>query len=140
MGAEIYQFHEFVQESALDDYEYMASRYWPGALTIVIPISEKKKSLLTSNNLTIGLRIPNSIMAKSLIKESGPLLTSSANLSGLPTATNVKDISNELSNVDILGPIPWVKCSGKASTIISWVHSGKWELIRAGQVSISGLD
>ena len=55
MGAENYQFHEFVQESALDDYEYMASRYWPGALTIVIPISEKKKSLLTSNNLTIGL-------------------------------------------------------------------------------------
>ena len=118
----------------------MASRYWPGALTIVIPISEKKKSLLTSNNFTIGLRIPNSIMAKSLIKESGPLLTSSANLSGLPTATNAKDISNELSNVDILGPIPWVKCSGKASTIISWVHRGKWELIRAGQVSISGLD
>ena len=140
MGAENYQFHEFVQESALEDYEYMASRYWPGALTIVIPISEKKKSLLTSSNLTIGLRIPNSIMAKSLIKESGPLLTSSANLSGSPTATNAKDISNELSNVDILGPIPWVKCSGKASTIISWVHRGKWELIRAGQVSISGLD
>ena len=52
---------------------------------------------------------PNSIMAKSLIKESGALLTSSANLSGLPTATSAKDISIDLPNVDNLGPVPWEK-------------------------------
>ena len=71
--------------------------------------------------MTLGLRIPNSNMAKFLIKESGPLLTSSANISGIPTAITAKDISIDLPNVDILGPFPWEKCSGKASTIISWV-------------------
>ena len=139
MGAEIFQFDDFVHESALEDFKYMASRYWPGPLTIIIPASEKSKSFLSSSDFTIGLRIPNSTMAKFLIKGSGPLLTSSANLSGTPTAVSAKEISIELPNVDILGPLPWEKCSGKASTIISWVNHGKWEIIREGQVKIPGI-
>ena len=139
MGAENYQFNEFVQESALDDYKYMASKYWPGALTIVIPISEKMKSFLSITNSTLGLRIPNSTIAKSFMKETGPLLTSSANLSGLPTSTSAEKISIELPGIDILGPIPWEKCSGKASTIISWVNYGKWKLIREGNLSIDEI-
>ena len=139
MGSDNSQFNEFVHESALDDYKYMASVYWPGALTIIIPISDKSKEFLSSSNLTLGLRIPNSMMAKSLIKESGPLLTSSANISGLTPATNAKDISLDFPNVDILGPVPWEKCSGKASTIISWVNHGQWKIIREGQVLIPGI-
>ena len=138
MGAENNQFNEFVHESALIDYKYISSKYWPGPLTIIIPISEKKKSLFSSHKATLGLRIPNSMMAKFLIEKSGPLLTSSANLSGYPTATNAKDISIDLPNVDILGPVPWEKCSGKASTIISWINSGKWKIIREGEVLIPG--
>ena len=139
MGAENSQFDEFVHNSALNDYKYMASRYWPGPLTIVIPTSEKSKSLFSEINSTLGLRIPNSKMAKFLINQSGPLLTSSANISGLRPATNAKDISEDLPNVDILGPVPWETCSGKASTIISWVNLGKWKIIREGQVAISGI-
>ena len=139
MGAENWQFKDFVHKSALDDYEDMASRYWPGPLTIIIPISEKSKSRLPSTYCTLGLRIPNSTMARFLIKESGPLLTSSANLSGIQTSTNAKEISNDLPNIDILGPVPWEKCSGKASTIISWVNNGKWKIIREGQILIPGI-
>ncbi len=136
MGAENYQFDDFVHKSALDDFKYISSCYWPGALTIIIPISEEKKTFLSSSNLTLGLRIPNSKMAKFLINESGPLLTSSANISGLPAATNPKEIAIHLPNVDILGPVPWKKCSGNASTIISWVNHGEWKIIRKGEVSI----
>ena len=139
MGAEDYQFNEFVHKSAFVDYKYMSSKYWPGPLTMIIPASMKSKSLLSSSNNTLGLRIPDSIMAKFLIKKSGPLLTSSANLSGYRTATNAKDISIELPSVDILGPVPWKKCSGKASTIISWVNRGKWKIIREGEVLIPGI-
>ena len=136
MGADILQFNEFVSQSSLDDFKYMASRYWPGPLTMIVPISEKSKSFLTSNSSTLGLRIPNSIMAKCLIKGSGPLLTSSANISGKPTSISAEDISSDLPDVDILGPVPWEKCSGKASTIISWVNRGKWKIIREGQILI----
>ena len=136
MGAENYQFNDFVHKSALDDYKYMASKYWPGPLTMIVPISERKHSFISSSDFTLGLRIPNSMIAKSLMNKSGPLLTSSANISGLTTATNPKDISIDLPNLDFLGPVPWEQCSGKASTIISWVNYGEWKITREGQVLI----
>ena len=140
MGAEKFQFDDFVHESALDDYKYIASCYWPGPLTIIVPISEKRRSFSTSSNYTIGLRIPNSRMAKLLLKESGPLLTSSANISGSPAATSAKEISISLPKINILGPVPWENCSGNASTIISWANHGKWKIIREGDISITGIN
>ena len=87
-------------------------------MTIVIPSSEEQTVNLTSNDLTIGLRIPNSYMAKSLLRETGPLLTSSANISGLKGSITVEGIAQDFPSVKILGPIPWGKSSGKASTCL----------------------
>ena len=137
MGAEQKQLIEYVHESAKEDYKNIASKYWPGALTIVIPSSHNENSVLTSRDHTLGLRIPNSCMAQSLIMETGPLLTSSANISGIPGSITAEGISLDLPSVDILGPLPWKKCSGNASTIIYWVKYGEWSLIRKGQVSIN---
>ena len=139
MGAENEQLIDYVHESAKEDYENLAAKYWPGALTMIIPVSENKKSTVTSKNFTLGLRIPNSHIAQSLIRETGPLLTSSANISGIQGSITAEGISLDLPSVDILGPLPWERCSGKASTIISWVKYGDWNLIRKGQVSINGF-
>ena len=139
MGSEHEQLIDYVHESAKEDYENIASKYWPGALTMVIPASEKQTKILTSNDLTLGLRIPNSYMAQSLMKETGPLLTSSANISGFTGSTTVEGIAQDFPSVKILGPIPWEKRSGKASTIIFWKKSGDWRLIRKGEVFVREL-
>ena len=139
MGSEHKQLIDYVHESAKEDYENIASKYWPGALTMVIPASEKHTAILTSNDLTIGLRIPNSDIAQSLLKETGPLLTSSANISGFKGSTTIEGIALDFPSVKILGPIPWGKSSGKASTIIFWKKSGNWGLIREGEVLVKEL-
>ena len=139
MGSEHKQLIDYVHESAKEDYENIASKYWPGALTMVIPASEKQTTILTSNDLTLGLRIPNSYMAQSLMRETGPLLTSSANISGFKGAITVEDIALDFPTLKILGPIPWGKSSGKASTIIFWKNSGNWKLIREGEVIVREL-
>ena len=139
MGAEKKQLTEFVHESAKEDYEYLASKYWPGALTMIIPVSHGKKSTSTSKNFTLGVRVPKANVAKELIKETGPLLTSSANISGFSGSTTPEGIALDFPNVDILGPVPWEKCSGSASTIISWTKYKTWRLIREGQVFIEDL-
>ena len=139
MGSEQEHLIDYVHQSAREDYENIASKYWPGALTIVIPSSEKQTTILTSNDLTLGLRIPNSYMAQSLIRETGPLLTSSANISGFKGSTTVEGIALDFPSVKILGPIPWGKRSGKASTIIFWKKSGDWRLIREGEVFVREL-
>ena len=106
---------------------------------MVIPASEKQTTILTSIDLTLGLRIPNSYIAQSLIRETGPLLTSSANISGFKGSTTVEGIAQDFPSVKILGPIPWGKRSGKASTIIFWKKSGDWKLIREGEVLVREL-
>ena len=139
MGSEQKQLIDYVHESAKEDYENIASKYWPGALTIVIPASDKQTLNLTSNDLTIGLRIPNSFMAQSLLRKTGPLLTSSANISGFKGSITAEGIALDFPSVKILGLFPWGKSSEKASTIIYWEKSGDWRLIREGEVLVREL-
>ena len=139
MGSEHKHLIDFVHESAKEDYENLASKYWPGALTIVIPASAKQTAHLTSNDQTIGLRIPNSNIAQSLLRETGPLLTSSANISGFKGSITAEGIALDFPSVKILGPVPWGKCSAKASTIIFWEKCGDWRVIREGEVLVREL-
>ncbi len=139
MGSKYIQIMDYVHESAKEDFEKIASKYWPGALTIVIPASEEQNELLTSKDHTLGLRIPNSSIAQSLIQETGPLLTSSANISGFTGSIAAEGIALDFPSLEILGPIPWGKSSGKASTIISWKKIGDWKLIREGEVFVKEL-
>ena len=140
MGSEQKELIDYVHESAKEDYRVIASKYWPGALTMVIPCSKKETKIVTSRDSTIGLRIPNSYMAQTLLRETGPLLTSSANISGFTGSITAEGISLDFPSVDILGPIPWKKGSGKASTIISWKKNRDWSLIRQGELLIKELD
>ncbi len=139
MGSEHKQLIDYVHESAIEDFESIASKYWPGALTMVIPSSEKETEILTSTDNTLGLRIPNSYMAQSLMLLTGPLLTSSANISGFSGATTSEGIALDFPSLSILGPIPWGKSSGKASTIIAWKKNRDWRLIREGEVFVKEL-
>ena len=136
MGSEISQVISYVHQSAIKDFLNLTEKFWPGPLTLVVPLAEGKSSLSISNINTIGLRIPRSFAAKSLISQTGPLATSSANISGLETSLTAHEVSKDLPNLTLLGPIPWEKCSGKGSTVISWVKDGEWKLLRQGQINV----
>ena len=138
MGSEISQVLQYVHQSALCDFKKFAYKYWPGALTLIVPLSEEENFQFIPNNF-IGIRIPDSSMARLLISFSGPLATSSANISGISPSLTAHQISLDLPNLNLLGPVPWQKCSGKASTIIHWVGEGKWKLVRQGNVYLTDL-
>ena len=118
MGSKYKQLIDYVHESAKEDFEKIASKYWPGALTMVVPSSYQQNASLTSKDRSLGIRIPNSSIAQTLLQETGPLLTSSANISGFRGSITVEGIALDFPSLKILGPIPWEKRSGKASTII----------------------
>ena len=137
MGSEIQQVLDYVDNDARDDFQKVAEKFWPGPLTLIIPIKKNKSLNFISKENTLGIRIPDSLTARSLIAEAGALATSSANISGLDTSFDAESVSNDLPEVDLLGPIPWEECSGLGSTIISWVKNGTWRLVREGQIPIS---
>jgi len=139
MGSHIQQVLDYVENDARDDFQKVAEKFWPGPLTLIIPFRKNKSYKFISSNNTLGIRIPDSLNARSLILETGPLATSSANISGLDTSFNAESVSSALPEVDLLGPIPWEECSGVGSTIISWSKERKWKLVREGQIPLSKI-
>ena len=139
MGSQVQQVLDYVDNDARDDFQKVAEKFWPGPLTLIIPIRRNKSLNFISSENTLGIRIPDSLTARSLILKSGPLATSSANISGLKTSFDAESVSNDLPEVDLLGPIPWRECSGLGSTIISWAKDGRWRLIREGEIPISKI-
>lgn len=63
----------------------LMARFWPGALTIVLPASERLPEALIVGRGTVGLRMPRSAVALALLGGLGhPITGTSANRSGGP--------------------------------------------------------
>ena len=82
--------HEFPAKA-----QRLAEKYWPGALTIIIRKKAGLPANLTSNEL-VGLRIPDLGFTRDLIRLTGPLAVTSANISGEPPARSVTEFPEEL--------------------------------------------
>lgn len=80
--------------AAFDDRaERLAGRWWPGALTIVLPRLERSRGWdLGGATDTVGVRIPHDPMALAVLAGTGPLAVTSANRSGDPTPTTCDEI------------------------------------------------
>ena len=127
---------KFVQPYAIEDGLKMAKIYWPGALTIILPTIGHLSSYLNSNSNSLGLRVPALRLARDLLMKTGPLATTSANVSGQSPVKDASEASIQFPGIPILGPVPWPNSSGMASTVIEW-NEGKWELIRPGSVVLN---
>tara|TARA_Y100001968_G_C19432004_1_gene757590 strand:- start:42 stop:641 length:600 start_codon:yes stop_codon:yes gene_type:complete len=132
MGSDIDQLFNYISSEASSDAIQVAAKYWPGALTIVIPSFGLPLATLNPKGKSLGMRIPNSELARELLFKSGPLATSSANLAGSPSPRGIEDVVKSFPELPLLGPIPWPSSSEMASTIIKWEEKGKWKLVREG--------
>jgi L-threonylcarbamoyladenylate synthase len=70
--------------------EDFLKKIWPGKVTAVLKSKKKIK--------TIGIRIPDYRFILSLIKKSFPLAESSANISGKPASTKIKEVIKQFKN------------------------------------------
>lgn len=90
---------EMVEKIAknITEVEYkLMERFFPGPLTIIFEKRDVVPDILTSNTNTIGIRMPSGEIAKKLIEFAGvPIATSSSNISGKPSGTNISDIKKD---------------------------------------------
>lgn len=134
MGSSPEELFQYVLPKAIDDVWLLANDYWPGALTLVVPASGEVVDALNPGSSSIGIRIPENEMTMHLLKKSGPLATTSANLSGEIPSMSAEDAATCFPQLPLLGPIPWPKPSGQASTVVAWRGQGCWQLLRRGAV------
>ncbi len=74
----------------------IASRFWPGPLTIVLPAADGVPRSVTAGTGTVAVRWPASPLACALIREAGaPLTGTSANVSGRPAALTAQEAARQ---------------------------------------------
>ncbi len=138
MGGCLEDLFELVHPCAIEDGLKIANFYWPGALTIVLPTTGEFGNNLNSTSNSLGFRVPALKLARDLLLRTGPLATTSANISGKNPVKDAFQAAIQFPGVPILGPTPWPSSSGKASTVVEWKDGG-WNLLRAGSVVIKGI-
>jgi L-threonylcarbamoyladenylate synthase len=122
-----------IPEKVMDD---LMLKYWPGAVTIILPAQLKKvPKLVRGGGITIGTRIPAHEIPLSLIQGlKVPLIGTSANFHGEPTPYKLANIDPKLHYlVDYL--VPGTTSLGKESTVID-CSAGSWKVVRQGAVEL----
>lgn len=78
--------------------------FFPGPFTLILTKKDIVPSIVTAGLDTVAVRMPSDPIANALITYAGvPIAAPSANISGRPSGTNIKDISEELEdNVDYI--------------------------------------
>jgi len=112
----------------------IASRGWPGPLTLIIPASSRLCSDVHLSTGRVAVRVPGDTVARALARAAGHAITStSANISGDPPAATPERVAASFGDgIDVLidsGPTP----AGLPSTIVD--ASGDVPvLVRAGVI------
>jgi L-threonylcarbamoyladenylate synthase len=131
--------------AAVLQWRSMMDRYFPGALTLVLPKSDRPELLKMNPTIsnTIGVRIPNHSLARKLLRATGPLATTSVNRSGEPALLTIADIRSQFPELYTLSDStlqsqtenPDLPSIGTPSTVIQWTGMG-WKLLRQGAVNV----
>lgn len=107
----------------------LASSFWPGQLTIVVPKRQEYESEALAGSPSVGLRVPDHPVAQAVVEAiDAPVTGTSANLSGGPDPVSADEVRRQLGDqVDLIldaGPCQHglgstiVDCSGEQPRIL----------------------
>jgi L-threonylcarbamoyladenylate synthase len=113
----------------------LAVRYWPGPLTLVLPLKANLPNQLHQGTGWLGVRVPNHPGCLDLIRSVGGWITgTSANLSGKPASRSAEEVARNLGDrIDVVldgGPL-----EGAESTVIK-VGADDVEVLRRGAIRL----
>jgi tRNA threonylcarbamoyl adenosine modification protein (Sua5/YciO/YrdC/YwlC family) len=112
--------------------------FWPGALTIVCRAQPSLSWDLGETNGTVALRMPLHPVALELLKRTGPMAVSSANLSGQPAANVVTEAVEQLGESVRVYLDGGPATKGAPSTIVD-ASNGPLRVLRVGAISEADL-
>ncbi len=97
------QLKKYTQEIPKETWN-LIEEFWPGPLTIILKSSPEVPNILLAQTGKVGLRIPNSIVARKIIGKLGSAITgTSVNISGQADMISHIDIKNTFGNkIDLI--------------------------------------
>jgi L-threonylcarbamoyladenylate synthase len=111
----------------------LARRFWPGALTIIVPASARVPLKVTGNTGRLALRQPRAKIANDLIAAlNQPLISTSANISGSPTCRSGIDVFGTMDGrLDLV--LDGGTCTGAGATTVD-ITEPYWKIIKEGAI------
>jgi len=117
--------------------EKIIEKYWPGPLTLILTLTDKKlKESLNLEN-KIAIRIPDSKCTLKLLEKCSLLVGTSANISGNSSYTNPNDCIKNIKNYDMFLNGGVITSKGE-STIIE-IKNKEIKIIREGALKIEDI-
>jgi len=114
-------------------------RFWPGALTVVVPRSDDVPAAVTGGRDTVGLRLPANALARSIVAAcGGALAVTSANFSFQPPACEVEELADELlAHVTVV--VDTGRCEGGLASTVVDLSVSPPRILREGPISAHEL-
>lgn len=117
----------------------VAARFWPGAVTVVVPARRELGRHLGGDGASVGVRRPDHRWVRDLCKRAGPLATTSANPHGLPPLTTAAAVAGAFDEVDVALVVDGGTCDGAPSTVVDCTVSPP-RCLRDGAVAWSWIE
>lgn len=116
-----------------ENADKLIKAFLPGPLTIIIKKQSDVPDIVTSSSQKVGIRIPDNRFALELIRRTGPIVATSANLHSHPDAVDIDSaIADFGDKVDTY--IDAGSCTiGMPSTIV-WLMDNQVEIVRQGAI------
>ena len=122
-----------------DKFQEIARRLWPGPLTLIGEAQNELPPDLTAGTKTLGLRLPESMNVRDLIRACGGALTgTSANPSDKPPALTALEVENYFPEIDLIIDGGTVMATDP-STVLDVTRS-QVQLLREGVIKRSELE
>lgn len=120
-----------------DQARELVARHWPGPLTIILKRQPSLRMDLGETDGTVALRVPDHELARDILRATGPMAVSSANISGLPAALTCDDAVGQLgANVAVYLDGGRVGDDGQpSSTIVDFTQSDSGQILRRGALT-----
>lgn len=116
----------------------MFENLWPGALTVICRAQQSLTWDLGETRGTVAVRVPDHEQVLELLKSTGPLAVSSANLTGQPAAVSVEEAHAMLGDSVSVYLDGGSAGAGVASTILDMTSTVP-RVVRLGGVSLEEL-
>jgi L-threonylcarbamoyladenylate synthase len=120
----------------------LVDKHWPGALTVICRIQPSLRMDLGETKGTIALRVPDHELARDILRRTGPMAVSSANISGQPAAMTCDEAIEQLGDsVSVYldgGPLGG-SGGGAPSTIVDFTQNEEGQVLRRGGISVETL-
>ena len=124
-----------------DRAEALAARFWPGPLTLILPIADEAAvcHLARAGLDSVAVRAPAHPLSQALLRAfGGPLVAPSANRSGRPSPTTFNDAMEETGEF-AAGALDGGPCTiGLESTVVALLDAPR--LLRPGSVTRAQIE